>query len=309
MSLIEKWKLRKIKKLRETHGSENALEKFLDDDKWNVSMAAIEAFGFIGTDNATKILIKHFETLKPYHTSYAEMIINTLATIDSQKSIGYIKKIYQEHKYTDHPFYSECASFAKRILNKKGSPEVIIDRITDLNEKSLTNKNIDNKEIKTLCNKVKKFVYSEKHLSQILTNNTIPEITDEIFKKMDDLNMNANPYLGDVVDLFGISKKLLERWTDKELFIQKFNGFTISRTKTNDIQILLSKIDDFELKYKIESTEKTCWYCEGTGKYNEVEKLSELDIYMGIRPKVTTKKCEKCKGEGKNISEKLQIFH
>ncbi len=69
MSFVENLKLRKIKKLRALPHSEKAIEKYLQDDKWNVTLSAIEALEFMGSESATGILVQHFKQLGAYNTS------------------------------------------------------------------------------------------------------------------------------------------------------------------------------------------------------------------------------------------------
>lgn len=305
MSLIEKWKLRKIKKLRASSDSEKALEKFLKDDKWNVALRAIEALEFLGSESATVILIQHFQQLGTYNTSDAKRIIQALGKIDNPKAIGFIRHIYLDYKNNKANDYSD---FAKRVLNKIGSPIVILDQINELDVRKLHNKSINDKVIETLCNKIRKHISKEEHLIQIVSETEIPEIAHEALKKIDGLNIDTIPYLKGIILRGVISKDILERIKEPKIFIDIIDEYIFGIEKEKS-SLIINKLKELHIDYSINEIQLNCQCCQSKGHFIDTEILTEDQIFYGEIPKEINRKCTECDGKGKVKFKKLRIEH
>ena len=314
MSLIEKWKLRKIKKLRALSNSEKSIEKYLKDDKWNIRKAAIEALEFVGSESATDKLVQHFEQLctydyDHYFNSDGERILQALEKIDSQKSIDFIRHIYWDYKKDKTNNYS---GFAQRVQSKKGNPEIILDHIIELNYEKL-----NNKTIKTLCNEIRKHIKKEKHLIQILTETNFPEIANEALKKINDLNKVAVPNLKRMVWNEVASKEVLTNISDPNVILQIIEDVDAENIVNEEIyltcgacvfDLILNRLNQHGVPINTTEKQVNCRFCNGTGYFAVYEYLSEDQIYYGEKPKIVgTDSCDSCNGTGKLIHREIQI--
>lgn len=300
MGFTENLKIKKIKKFG-TKQDAGSIKKYLDDDKYNVKYAAIEALQNIGNTEATEILISRFKQLYIDDTLQSEKIIKALDKINSPQAIDFIRKVYNDYK--DQPM-SHFSEYAQKVLRKKGSPKDLINQILELNYDLYNRKAISSSTKSVIVNGIKNRITQEDQLIGIVSKSEIFEFANEALKKLKSIDQIPVKKVKEMVKNKIITGEVLLRITEPALIIEILKE-TAEDSKWYDLfPHIVQRLNALKVETNItEEDQVTCPGCNGEGGSYHTKPQTEDEIYYQVKPEKIYIKCPACE-EYKTLARK-----